>query len=165
MTELPIFAVGLFIMLVLAALTAMRQKEISWQIVRCAAAILVNWIAGTLYVWRTGDFTPWHFSIFIDAAAALAVMYHPAGRVQGCIGLFYLFQIAFHVAFGIRTILHMSADPIYYYDAITYIAWAQLAAMGLWCGGVWMGDFLHRLRHRHDAAARRARAGNSRAAP
>lgn len=163
MTNAPTFALGMAAMLVAVSLTAYAHSkgEVREQILRTAAAILINWIAGLIYVSTTDNYTPWHFSIFIDALAAFAVMFHPAGRVQGFVGLFYFVQIAGHIAFGLRTMLHMSVDPIYYYDAITYVAWAQLAAMGAWCGGVWIGDLLHRLRPRGDASDSRASAATS----
>lgn len=162
MTDWPAYLAGLLGMLVLAALTVRWHPRERWQIVRCALAILINWIAGMIYVWQTRDYTPWAFNIFIDAAAALAVMYHPAGRVQGFLGLFYLFQIAGHTAFGVRQWLGLPADPVYYYNTITWIAWAQLAAMGGWCGAIWSGDLVHWLRDRRDARDRRARAASPR---
>jgi hypothetical protein len=158
MTDLPAYATGLFVMLALACLTANHFEQERWAVVRSAGAILANWIAGAVYVATTDNHTPWHFSIFIDALAALAVMYHPAGRVQGAIGLFYFLQIAGHIAFGFRRVLGMEADAIFYYDAITYVAWAQLAAMGVWCGGIWGRSLVHRVRNRRDASNRHASA-------
>lgn len=164
MTEIHAFMVGLFVMLAVVAPTAAAHRDQREQMLRTAVAILCNWIAGVAYVSITDNHSAWHFNIFIDAAAAFAVMFHPAGKVQGFIGLFYLIQIAGHVAFGIRRLTGMSADPIYYYDAITYVAWLQLAAMGAWCGGVWIGNLLHHLRHRGDAPDRRASHSHSRKA-
>lgn len=137
MTELPAYLTGLVSMLVLVGLTAFRHKMQREQVLRSAAAILFNWIAGSLYVSFTEDYTPWHFSIFIDAICAFIVMWQPAGRVQGFIGLFYFLQIAGHTAFGLRYLTGYPNDPIFYYDAITYVAWAQLLAMGAWCVGIW----------------------------
>jgi hypothetical protein len=165
MTELPAYMGGLFAMLLVAVLTTWWHPEQRKQMLRTAAAILLNWLAGTVYVQNTGNYTPWHFSIFIDAAAALAVMYHPAGRAQGFIGLFYFFQIAGHTAFGIRRLLGLPADPVFYYDAITWVAWAQLAAMGVWCGGIWIGSGVRRLRGRGDASDRRQTATAPREKP
>lgn len=165
MTELPAYAAGLMAMLALCGFTIRRHPGERWQIIRCAGAILFNWIAGVIYVRQTGDYTPWAFSIFIDALAALAVMFHPAGRVQGYIGLFYLLQIACHTGFGLREWLSYRTDSILYYDAITWIAWAQLAAMGGWCSAIWGDDILHRMRDRRHAADSRARRAHIRKSP
>jgi hypothetical protein len=165
MTELLAYMAGLFTMLLAVALTAWLHRGQRPQMLRTAGAILLNWLVGFVYVQNTGNFTPWHFSIFVDAAAALAVMYHPAGRVQGFIGLFYFFQIAGHTAFGIRRLLGLPADPVFYYDAITWVAWAQLAAMGVWCGGIWIGSAVRRMRDRGDALDRGATSARSRETP
>ena len=145
-TDLPQYAAGLAIMLAMVCLTCFWHAEPRAQMLRSAAAIAANWLAGVIYVHNTGNMTPWHFSILIDTLAAFAVMYHPAGKVQGFIGLFYCFQIAGHIAFGARQMLGLGADAIFYYDSITYVAWGQLVAMGVWCGGIWIADLVHRLR-------------------
>ena len=144
MTELPVYMNGLFAMLAIAGLTAWRHVDERSALMRTAGAIFANWVAGLVYVQNTGNLTPWHFNIFIDALAAAAVLYHPAGRAQGFIGLFYGFQIAFHVAVGFRLLLDFPVDLLFYYDAITWIAWAQLLAIGGWCGTVWGRSALHR---------------------
>lgn len=123
---------------------------------RTMAAIVLNWLAGIIYVHNTGNATPWHYNIFIDAAAAAAIMYHPASRVQGYIGLFYGFQIAGHVTFGARQLLGIPTDEVFYYDAITYVAWAQLAALGVWSGAIWVADLVYRLWNYRHADHRRA---------
>jgi hypothetical protein len=156
MTDLPAYAGGLLTMLVVVGFTAHRFTNERWQLARVALAIFLNWLAGASYVIATENYTPWHFSIFIDALAAFAVMWQPAGRVQGFIGLFYLLQIAGHTAFGVRRLFGLGADPLYYYDAITFVAWAQLLAMGVWSGGLWGRSLFRRLRDRRDEAGRRA---------
>lgn len=156
MTDLPAFTVGIVIAGIIAAITCLRFPDQRPQLLRTALAIWMNWIAGLLYVHTTGNMTPWHFNIFIDAVAAAGVMWHPAGKVQGYIGLFYFFQIAAHIAFGIRSLLGIPNDAIFYYDAITYVAWAQLIALGSWSGGIWITDILHRTRtggHARDHSA------------
>lgn len=161
MTDTAPFACGIVAMMLAVAITAASHPDQREQMLRTAVVITANWGAGLAYVSVTANHTPWHFSIFIDALAAFAVMFHPAGKVQGFIGLFYFLQIAGHTAFGLRLLFGMSADPIYYYDAITYVAWLQLAAMGAWCGGV-CGDLVHRWRRRRDEDDRRASAAHSR---
>ena len=138
MTDLPAFTVGIVTAVTLAALTCWRFPDQRPQLLRTALAIWLNWIAGLFYVNVTDNLTPWHYSIFIDAVAAAGVMWHPAGRVQGYIGLFYMLQIAAHIAYGIRDLLGIPTDAVFYYDAITYIAWAQLFAIGAWSSGIWI---------------------------
>lgn len=144
MTDLPAFATGLLITTLLVAFTSWRRADQRNQLLRTMAAVALNWIVGLIYVQNTGNLTPWHYNIFIDALAAAGVMWHPAGKVQGYIGLFYFFQIAAHIAYGIRDVLGIPTDAIFYYDAITYIAWAQLIALGAWCGGIWIASSVHR---------------------
>lgn len=156
MTDLPAFSAGMLFTVLLVLSTCWRYGEQREQMLRTMTVIILNWFAGIVYVSNTENPTPWHYNIFIDAAAAIAVMYHPAGRVQGYIGLFYFFQISAHVAFGARRLLGIPTDEIFYYDAITYVAWAQLAALGVWCGGVWLADLVHRFGFSGDAPHNRA---------
>lgn len=151
MTSLAAYASGLLFAVLLSLYTGWKHEEAREQLWRVAAAILINWFAGLLYIRNTGNFSPWEFNLFIDSAAAFAVMWRPAGRVQGYIGLFYFFQIAAHVAYGIRDWAKMPNDPVFYYEAITLVAWAQLGALGAWTGGIWGKRFLHRVWHRGNA--------------
>lgn len=140
------YASGLAVMLFVITVTLLRRPGEVITIGRTMLVILLNWVAGVAWVKASGDYTPWAFNILIDSAAATAIMWKPAGRAQGYIGLFYMLQITAHIAFGMRTIFDIRTDAIFYYHAITYVAWAQLAALGVWAGGVWMGDLLHRVR-------------------
>jgi len=155
MTSLAAYMTGLGCVVLFCLYTGWKHEEAREQLWRVAAAILINWCAGMLYIGNTGNQAPWEFNLFIDSAAAFAVMWRPAGRVQGYIGLFYFFQIAAHVAYGIRDWAKMPNDPVFYYEAITLVAWAQLVALGAWAGGIWGKRFLHRLGHRGNAHDRR----------
>lgn len=147
MTELPAYLVGLIMACLACLMTAHFHRASSGPLVRTACMIALNWVAGTLYVAGSGDYTPWAFSILIDVSCAAAIMAHPAGRMQAYIGLFYCLQIAFHCGFGLHETTGMPANGMAYYDAITWIAWGQLAAMGAWCVGILVGD--HRRGNRH----------------
>lgn len=155
MTELQVYLSGLLAAAFIVAATAIRYSDVRWQMLRTISAIALNWCVGASYAWFSSDYTPWGLSIAIDAAAAGAIMLHPAVRTQAYIGLFYFFQIACHVAFGFRGILGLETSETFYYDAITYIAWAQLAALGVWCGACWLP--VHRVWRSGDAAHSRAR--------
>lgn len=147
MTELPAYLIGLFAACMACLVTAHYHRASSEQLVRTAGVIALNWVAGVLYVSASGVYTPWAFNIALDTLCAAAIMLHPAGRAQAYIGLFYCAQIAFHCAFGMHEASGFPADGAAYYDAITWIAWGQLAAMGAWCVGILVGD--HRRSHRH----------------
>lgn len=161
MTELPAYALGLLCAIILAIFTGWRNNEWRWQLWRVAGVIAINWFIGLLYTHNTGNPTPWAFNIFIDSAAAFVVMFHPAGRVQSYIGLFYALQIAGHISFGGRRLMGYHADPVFYYDAITIVAWGQLVAIGMWAGGIWGKSLLHRFRDRGHAVDRRQGAQSS----
>ena len=150
---------GLFAISLLCLVTAWRKATQREQILRTVLVIFLNWCAGLAYIQNSGDMTPWQFNIFIDSAAAAIILWHPAGRVQAYVGLFYMIQIAFHTAYGIREVFGQSVDQIFYYDAITFIAWGQLLALGAWCGGIWGKDAVRGLRDHGHALDRRK--GNS----
>lgn len=162
MTELPAYLAGLVAISAVAFVTGWRFREWRNQLWRVSTAVFLNWALGTVYVAFTGDYTPWMFWIALDFVTAVAVMWHPAGRMQVYIGLFYALQIAGHIAFGGRRLVGLSADPIWYYDAVTYVAWAQLGAIGVWAGGIWVGAMLHRDRNSRPALHRGARLGHPR---
>ena len=162
MTDLPAYLAGLLATLAAALFTGWRFPTWRGQLWRVAIAIFLNWAAGVAYVQATGDYTPWMFWIAADAITAMAVMWHPAGRMQVYIGLFFALQIAGHIAFGGRQLVGLPADPIFYYDAVTYVAWAQLAAIGVWTGGIWVGSVVPRHRNRRAPVDRRARLGHHR---
>ena len=99
-----------------------------------------------------------YFEIYIAGWILWTVAWHfTEDKDTGLImlsGLFYFFQIAAHIALGIRSLLGIPTDAIFYYDAITYVAWAQLLALGAWSGGIWI--LVHRPGHSGDALHRRA---------
>lgn len=148
---------GLFTISLLCLVTAWRKAAQREQILRATAVIVSNWCAGLAYVQNSGNLTPWQFNIFIDSASAAVILWHPAGRAQAYIGLFYMLQIAFHAAYGIREVLGQQVDQLFYYDAITWIAWGQLLAMGTWCSGIWGKDAVRRWRdHSHALDCRKS---------
>lgn len=123
-------------------------------ILRCLAAVVAVWITGYIYGDLTGDYTHWQFNILTDALAAWIILRHPAGKVQSALGGTFAVQIAMHSAYGARE-LWSKADPIAYYEMLTIVAYAQLAIMGLWCGGLWGRAAIDWWRHRHRAMDRR----------
>jgi hypothetical protein len=157
MTELPAYLAGLIVCALFALAVGWLEKDYRGQLWRVAGALAVNWCAGFLYVTNTGNETPWQFSIFIDSMCAAVIMLRPTGRTQVYIGLFYMLQIACHIAYGGRQLLKLPVDAVLYYDTITWIAWAQLLAVGVWGSGIWGRNRLHRfwpVRHAPYRAAR-----------
>jgi len=165
MTELPVYLTGLILALGFAVVTALRHPACREPLLRTAAAILGCWIAGVAYTATTDDLTPWHFNIFLDAVTATVVMMNPAGRTQGTIGLLYFVQIAWHTAFGIQIFSGNKPDEQFYYDAITWVAWAQLAVLGIWCGGIEHDNRVRTLRNSRDASSSRPRVPTAKEKP
>ncbi len=148
-------------MVLFAGFTGWKRTAARLQLWRVAFVLAANWYAGALFVRLSGDYTPWLFSLALDVLAAVAIMYRPAGRVQGIIGLTYFFQIAGHIAYGGRHLAGLPADPVYYYDAITLVAWVQLLAVGAWSAGIWGKALVHSLWHRSHALDRRKGTGSN----
>lgn len=165
LTDIPAYATAL----AAAAMLSMwriwrqwrRQSVIDWRITRVAAAIVVNWIVGMLYVSQTHDATPWQFNMFIDSGAALTVLWHPAGREQAFIGWLYGLQIMAHLIYGALSYSAARIYPDAYYTCLTIIAYGQLAVLGDWSIGSRVEDYLSRAWRRVAANYRRARVGTA----
>jgi hypothetical protein len=96
-------------------------------IARCAAIIILNWVAGYEFNELFGTFTPWVWTTMIDTIAAAVILWHPAGRWQAVIGATYVLQIACHSAFAA-----WSWGAHSYWLTLTAIAWVQLMILGTW---------------------------------
>lgn len=107
--------------------------EVLW---RVAGVVLANWCAGTVFIWQTRNFDPWEFNLFIDSLAMMVVLWHPAGKAQVLLGLLYIGQICLHIVYGSRELLSYPNDILFYYNALTVIAWAQLLVLGGWASGI-----------------------------
>lgn len=148
MGPLLMYATGLAAATFIAALTV--RKFPNGQLVRCAAALAVNWLFGVAFGLLTGITDGWWFNILIDSAAAFVILWRPAGKWQAALGVTYCAQIAMHIGYGFLS-LRQANDPMPYYDWLTWVAWAQLLILGGWCGGIW-------LRHSRRRGARLANA-------
>lgn len=142
----PVYLSGLLAMLTVATWTAMAHKDVREQVLRTAGAICIVWALGVLYISNTGNYDPWEFNLFIDGAAMMAILWHPAGRGQAAVGWLYILQMAYHGYYGGRELAGWSNDILLYYDVLTFIAYLQLLAAGVWCGGIWLQNRLPRLR-------------------
>lgn len=104
--------------------------------IRTAIAIALNWAVLTAFVLLTGIHNAWPLYLAADAATAFVILYQPAGRMQALIGWTYMAQIMIHVIFA-------TSNPILadypYWELLLWIAWVQLALLGGWIGGRWLG--------------------------
>lgn len=124
---------------------------------RTSGALFLNWAAQLIYHALTGQSAPWLFFFAIDTVTAIAILWRPAGKMQGIIGVTLLAQIALHVSYAIFTILngYVWRVEVAYWERLQAIAALQLLLMGGWYGGGAVGRAYRRLvRHRGPAARR-----------
>lgn len=144
----PSYTIGL----ILVGAFALATGAVLWreQLLRSCAAVVANWMIGTAFITLTGWTDCWGFNIILDAATATLVLWHPASRMQALIGVSYCVQIAMHIGYGTAKIdlfvIGARADPWKYYDALTAIAWIQLALLGGWGSGLWLWRIADRRR-------------------
>lgn len=155
------YGVGLSIVTAFALTTGFARDD--GRIVRAIMVLLLNWVAGMIFVSLTGWTDCWPFNIAIDTSASVAVLWRPAGRMQALLGVSYCVQIAMHGGYGAAKIMGI-ADPWKYYDALTAVAWIQLLLVGGWGIAIWSGGIV---RHRfgdhnsvHPAKGHRDMAGS-----
>lgn len=130
------YATGLILAVFFASLTSIRFADS--RLLRAAVAIGCNWLAGVAFNELTGVTDGWLFNIVIDALAATAILWRPAGRTQSILGVSYCVQISMHCGYGLLILLQKSVDPMPYYNWLTGIAWVQLLILGGWGAGLWM---------------------------
>jgi hypothetical protein len=94
---------------------------------RCAAVIILNWIAGYVFNETFGTFTPWIWSTIIDVLAASIILLPIAGRWQAVLAVSYILQIVCHFVYGINF-----WGQHQYWAVLTFIAWGQLLILGVW---------------------------------
>lgn len=96
---------------------------------RVASALILNWVAGYLFNEVFHTTTPWAWSFAIDTVSAVIVLWSPACRWQALIGASYIVQIMMHAMFALGR-----WHPHSYWEALTAVAWLQLALLLLWGG-------------------------------
>jgi len=146
-TDWPFYLASMLLVFGLAAWTAWKYEEERGTLVWVIFAIGFNWCAGRAFVLMTEDSAPWQFNIFIDSMAAFAILWPPSSRWQSIIACFYFAQLAFHAVYGSEKLLNLSIGEVLYYKTITWIALAQLIAVGVWCGGRWLRNHVHHFRY------------------
>lgn len=70
--------------------------------------------------------------MLVDLAAGYAIIRHPAGWVQKCIGAMFLMMVAFHVGYLMGEAFGPALNPQYYGSAVRAIGWMQTALLFSW---------------------------------
>lgn len=149
-------------MLTYAILLGLSLIVASWSrgaVLRCTLAVAANWIVGML-VSHAGWVDAWPVNIVIDVLTAWVILRNPAGRWQSILGVSFCAQIAMHVGYGANIILFSHGDMVGYYNALTVVAFLQLAVTGGWNGDLWrVRAYRRRGLHSHAAASGAPRLG------
>jgi hypothetical protein len=137
--DLPflLYGCGLTAAMLAASLTVSAYPN--WRLACAALAVFVNWVVGTTFAMTSGVTDGWWFSLAIDAAAAVAILYGLSSQWQVALGLTYCLQIAMHIAYAALPL----GDPWPYYSALTAIAWLQLMMVVGWSGDIWLRQSRH----------------------
>jgi hypothetical protein len=93
---------------------------------RTAAAMTANWIGVLLAVWLSGSFTPWGLFFALDVATAFVVLRQPASKPQAIIGMIYVSQLTFHVAYAL---VGSAAASLLYLDLLALGGWLQICTL------------------------------------
>jgi hypothetical protein len=95
---------------------------------RTALALAGNWVCVLAAQWVTGDLAPWPLFILADAGAALIVLSHPASKPQAVIGVIYILQITFHIAYALAG---AGAATALYLHMLSGGGWLQIATLAI----------------------------------
>jgi hypothetical protein len=99
-----------------------------------AAILLANWIANTAFCWVTGASDPWMLFIVTDYLSALALLLAGRTRAHYAIAASYALECVMHSAYG-----SYGNSKQFYWDALYYVAWAQVVFVGAWSVHDWVG--------------------------
>ena len=93
---------------------------------RTALALSANWVCVLVAQQATGTLAPWPLFILADAVAAAGVLTHPASKPQAVIGVIYILQITFHIAYAL-----VGAGPAtaLYLNMLSVGGWLQIATL------------------------------------
>lgn len=95
---------------------------------RTALALIGNWVSILAAQQVTGTLDPWLLFMAADAGAALIVLTHPASRPQAVIGVIYILQITFHIAYAL-----VGSGPAtgLYLTMLSVGGWLQIATLAI----------------------------------
>lgn len=114
----------------------------TWKI---GAALLATWLLCTGAYYATGVYDLWQWNAFVNLAATVFIMRHPANKVGSVIGGTLLVQALIDLSYGVA---NNHAMMVQYLDIQTGIAWLQLAVVSSWH----VGGVCHLVRRRHSQA-------------
>lgn len=95
---------------------------------RTALALTVNWVVVLAAQWVTGNLAPWPLFILADAGTALIVLSHPASKPQAVIGVIYILQITFHIAYAL---VGAGLATALYLHMLSGGGWLQIATLAI----------------------------------
>lgn len=95
-------------------------------------ALIAVWCVCTAAVYVTGDYTPWRVNAFVNLAATVFIMRHPANKIGSVIGGTLLVQALIDLAYGTA---NNPDQAVQYLHIQTQVAWLQLGLMGCWHSG------------------------------
>lgn len=110
---------------------------------RTCLTLLACWFVGI--AWREwiepANQWPWLLYAIVDIIGAAIIIRHPAGRLQGFIGLCFLVQFAMNIGYGANYLQHgYSYDAqLLAWEANTRIGNLKLLFLGGWAGGWLVG--------------------------
>lgn len=131
-----------FLITMLALLILGLALDVKW-LSGTALVLLGNWLAEIAMVRGSNEQFPWLFFIVADYMSALIILCMRPNRWQIMIAAVYAVQIICHAAFGFCG--QTQAAKYYYWYALTYTGWAQLALV--------IGGGVYALHRRRDGAS------------
>ena len=105
-----------------------------WPIVISALILTANWGACALMSYASGSVSTWVALAGIDYAAAVIIAIAAERRPQFVIVALYAFMLVFHVAYSVQDTMKVGLSERQYFDALTILAWMQIATIGGWLG-------------------------------
>lgn len=97
---------------------------------RGTATLCANWVACSVYVAISGNYTPWAWFWVIDFLSAMALTIQPISKWQRILSYTYMGQLGFHAYYAIAR-----GDPTTYLLGLDLLFSAQIFLMILWTGG------------------------------
>lgn len=100
-----------------------------------AWVLMLNWIVNTAFCWATGADFPWLMFMTIDYLSGLTLIGLGRSRWHYSVAAIYALQMICHSAFGYVAYFGIeSAAKRPYWEALYWLAWAQVAVMFIWIG-------------------------------
>ena len=105
-----------------------------WPIVTTALLLTANWGACALISYLSGSVSDWIALAGVDYVTAVVLALMSARRPQFLIVALYAGMLVLHVAYSVHEIWKVGLSEREYFDALTVLAWLQIASVGGWLG-------------------------------